>query len=349
MSKVLLIIGLAILLVIGGVVAIRYMTPAPTAPAKTPNTILIGFALGTLREDRWRTDLDLFTKKVESLGASVSSLSNDYDVPTQISQIDNLVNQGAKVIVVVPADSDKIAPAIEKAHEAGVKIIAYDRLINNATVDLYTSFDNVKVGVLEASGVTSVVSKGKFAYIGGSPADNNAFLLKQGSMSVLDPKIKSGDIKLVVDEFTPDWKPETAYQNLKKYLDTGGALDAVVAANDGTAFGVIQALTEKGLAGKVPVSGQDAELSACQRIVAGTQTLTIYKPIKALAEKTAELAVAMAKGQAPETTGVINNGKMDVPSYLLEPIPVTKANMMETIVKDGFHTAQEVYGTSTAQ
>jgi D-xylose transport system substrate-binding protein len=146
-----------------------------------------------------------------------------------------------------------------------------------------------------------------------------------------------------------DWNPDLAYKTIKNYLATGQSLDAVVAANDGTAFGVIQALAEKGLAGRVPVSGQDAELSACQRIIAGTQTSTVYKPIAAEADQAAAAAVAMAEGQSPAVNSTINNGQMDVPSYFLNPIIVNKSNMMETIVKDGFHTYDEVYNSQAAK
>jgi D-xylose transport system substrate-binding protein len=162
-------------------------------------------------------------------------------------------------------------------------------------------------------------------------------------MNILQPKIDSGEVNLVINKFTEEWKPEEAYKTIKSYLDSGKKLDAVVAANDGTASGVIRALKEAGLAGKIPVSGQDAELSASQRIVAGTQTSTVYKPIDSLAYKAAEIAVLMAKGQLPETADFLNNGKILVPSYFLEPILVTKKNIMSAIVLSGFHTYEEVY------
>lgn len=328
----------------------RTRQPAGAPQAQQGRTpIVIGFALGALREERWLTDESLFAKRAEQLGAVVVDENSDYDVPMQTTQIENLVSQGAKVIVVVAADSKAIAPAIEEAHNAGVKIIAYDRLIEDSDVDAYVSFDNVEVGKLQAEGVLAAVQKGNFAYIGGAPTDNNAFLVKQGSMAVLDPEIKSGAIKLVLDQFTPNWDPAEAYTTMKNYLASGKTVDAVVAANDGTAFGVIQALQEKGLAGTVPVSGQDAELSACQRIVQGTQTMTVYKPIQEEADAAAELAVAMAEGKAPAVTATVNNGKIDVPSYLLAPTAVTKANMEDTVIKDGFHTYAEVYQSSSTQ
>jgi D-xylose transport system substrate-binding protein len=341
MKKILLIVAL-LALVSAMVYYINLKLNAATLIiGKEP--VVIGFALGATREERWFMDRDLFVEKAQALGAVVDVSLSDYDPELQATQIENLVSQGVKVIVVIAADSDKIAPAINKAHQAGVKIIAYDHLINNADVDLYVSFDNVKVGRLEAESIVNVKDKGNFAYIGGSPTDNNSFLLKQGAMSVLDPKIKSGDINLVLDKFTDGWKPDEANKTIKNYLETGKNLDAVVAANDGTAFGVVQALHEKNLAGKIPVSGQDAELSACQRIVEGTQTSTVYKPIKSLAEQAAISAVAMANSQSPNINNSINNGFKDVPSFFLEPILVDKDNMENTVIKDGFHSQAEVY------
>lgn len=304
--------------------------------------VIIGFSLGTTREERWFTDRDLFVQRAKELGAVVNVTLSDYDAALQSSQIENLTIQGAKVIVVLPSDSQALAPAIAAAKAAGVKIIAYDRLIKDTAIDFYISFDNIKVGELEASSIVAVASSGAFAYIGGAPTDNNAFLLKQGAMKILEPKIKSGEIKLVVDEFMKDWNPDEAYKTIRNYLATGGKLDAIIAANDGTAFGAIQALKEKGLVG-IPISGQDAELAACQRIFTGTQTSTVYKPINSLAFKTAEIAVAMARGEAPETNSTINNGVADIPSFLIDSILVTKKNMMGTIIKDGFHTYEEVY------
>jgi D-xylose transport system substrate-binding protein len=314
--------------------------------ANYENSIRIGFSLGDLREERWQRDRDLFVAAAEKSGAYVQVTSANSDAALQNTQVENLIAQGVNVLVIAPYDGEKIASTIALAHKANIKVIAYDRLIKNSDVDFYVSFDNVKVGNMEASGVTAVKNSGNFAYIGGAPTDNNASLLKQGSMEVLTPLIKSGAVKLVVDQFTADWKPEVAYNTVKSYLATGGKLDAVVAANDGTAFGAIRALNEFNLAGKVPVSGQDAELAACQRVVLGTQTLTVYKPIPALAQKAAELAITLAKGAVPVANNKTNNGKIDVPSFFLDPIKVTKENMDATVIKDGFHTKDEIYNPS---
>ncbi|MBN2368654.1 substrate-binding domain-containing protein [Candidatus Woesearchaeota archaeon] len=311
------------------------------APAEDP--IVIGFSMADLRVERWQRDRDLFMEKAEELGASVVFVSADLDSDVQETQAENLILQGVDVIVIVAHDGEKAAAIVEKAHDAGIKVIAYDRLIKNSDLDYYISFDNVKVGEYEAQGVVDVVSSGDFAYLGGSPTDNNAFLVKEGSFNVLQPKIDSGDINLVLDVFNDGWKSEEAYRQLKAYLDEHKTLDAVVAANDGTALGAVQALKEFGLDGKVPVSGQDASLGACQMIVEGKQTVTVYKPLKSIADKAAEMAVAVAKGEAVETNQVVNNGKIDVPSYLLDVVGVTKDNMMETVIKDGFQPYEEVY------
>lgn len=347
MKKIIIAILVFAIFAIGGIIYLNRFLSQKENFLVGEKPVVIGFSLGTTREERWFKDRDLFVDRAQSLGAVVNVALSNYDVEKQISQIENLISQGVSVIVVVPSDSEKLSAVVKKANDAGVKIIAYDRLIKNSNVDLYISFDNAKVGELEAESVVSSVSRGKFAYIGGSPSDNNSILLKEGSMNILSPKIASGEIELVIDTFTPDWKPAEAYKTIKDYLNAGGVLDAVVAANDGTASGVIQALKEKGLSGKIPVSGQDAELSAVQRIVAGSQISTVYKPIKTLAYSAADIAVKMAKGQEIQTNSSIYNGSIMVPSYLLSPIVVVKDNIKDTIIKDDFHTFKEVYESTS--
>jgi len=323
----------------------KFLVPAsaPSQSANPNSTIRIGLLLGTLREERWLKDRDFFVAAAQKQGAYVQVMSANSDASLQITQAENLVSQGFNVLVVVPQDAASAAKIVEAAHKGNTKVIAYDRMITNSDLDFYVSFDSVKVGKMQAEGVVAVTNKGNFAYIGGSPTDKNATFLKEGSMTVLDPLIKNKSIKIVVDGFMTDWKPDEAYKTIKQYLASGGKLDAVVAANDGTAGGVIRALKEYKLEGKVPVSGQDAELSACQAIAQGTQTMTAYKPISALAGKAADIAVVLAKGGKPQSTGKVNNGKIDVTSYLLEPILVTKGTMDATVIKDGYQTREQVY------
>ncbi|GGG91053.1 D-xylose ABC transporter substrate-binding protein [Paenibacillus radicis (ex Gao et al. 2016)] len=306
--------------------------------------IKIGFSLDTLQEERWQKDRDLFKAAAQKLGADVEVLAANSDDAKQIAQAESLISQGVDILVVVPHNAEATAAIVEKAHEAGIKVLAYDRLIKNSDVDLYVSFDNERVGEMQAEAIVAKAPKGKYVYIGGSEADNNAHLFKKGAMNVLQKYIDSGDIQIVYDQWSKDWNPAAALSNMENALTANNnKIDAVVAANDGTAGGAIQALTAQGLAGKIPVSGQDAELAAAQRIIEGTQTMTVYKPIKALAEKAAELAVKLAKGEDVGADKKVNNGKIDVPSILLDPIAVTKDNIDATVIADGFHSKEDVY------
>ncbi|WNB91771.1 D-xylose ABC transporter substrate-binding protein [Bacillus sp. NEB1478] len=306
--------------------------------------IKIGFSMDTLLEERWLKDRNLFKKAVESLGAEVEILAANGDDSVQIAQAETLISQGVDLLVVVPHNAEAMAAIVKKAHLAGIKVMAYDRLVKNADIDLYVSFDNEKVGELQAKVITKLVPKGKYVYIGGAETDNNAHLFKKGVFEVLQPLINKGDITVVFDQWSKDWTPANARTNMEAALKANhNQIDAVIAANDATAGGVIQALASQGLAGKIPVAGQDAELSGVQRIVQGTQIMTVYKPIKLLTEEAAKLAVRMAKGEEIEANRKINNGKIEVQSVLLSPIAVDKRNIDETIIRDGFHSKEEVY------
>lgn len=326
---------------------------APTAPSepvkneennKEGDTIKIGFSMDTLEEERWQRDRDLFKSAVESLGAEVEIVAANEDEAVQILQAETLISQGVDLLVLVPNNAEATAAIVNKAHLAGIKVISYDRLVKNAEIDLYISFDNEKVGEMQAEAITKVVPKGKYVYIGGAATDNNAHLLKKGVFNILQPLIARGDITVVYDQWTTNWTPTNAYANMAAALKANNnQIDAVIAANDATAGGVIKALAAQGLAGKIPVTGQDADLAAVQRMVVGTQTMTVYKPLKLLAEEAAKLAVTMAKGESVETNRKVNNGKIVVPSVLLSPISVDAYNIEETIIQDGFHTKEDIY------
>lgn len=324
-------------------------TSASAQPAaggkKDDGKLIIGMSMDTLKEERWQKDRDIFSAKVKELGGEVKVLAANGDDATQMSQAEQLISQGVDVLVVIPHNAEATAPIVDKAHKEGIKVISYDRLIKNSEVDYYISFDNVRVGEMQAKAVTDKVNKGNFVYIGGADTDNNAHMFKQGAMNILNPLKEKGDIKIVYDQFSKDWKPEEALKNMENALTANkNNIQAVVAANDGTAGGVIQALAAQGLAGKIPVSGQDADLAAVQRIAEGTQTMTVYKPIKAIATKAAEMAVALAKdGKVGDAGKKVNNGKIDVPSILLDPIAVDKTNLADTVIKDGFHKLEDVY------
>ena len=306
--------------------------------------IKIGFSMDTLEEERWPRDRELFKEAVEALGAEVLISEAKGDEALQIVQAEQLLSEGIDLLVIVPHNAEATATIVKKAHSAGVKVISYDRLVMNSSVDLYISFDNELVGELQAQAITRLVPKGKYVYIGGANTDNNAHLLKKGVFNILQPYIDRGDIQIVYDQWTENWDPKKASANMKDALKiNNNDIAAVIAANDATAGGVIEALAAVGLAGKIPVAGQDADLAAAQRIVQGTQTMTVYKPIKTLAEEAAKVAIKMVKGEAIKANRKVNNGKLEVPSLLLLPIAVDEHNMDETIIADGFHSKNEVY------
>lgn len=322
-------------------------TKQESTAAKAPQNgkaIKIGLSMDDLRLERWQHDRDLFVAKAKELGAEVVVQSANGDDQTQFSQCENLIAQGVNVLVIIPHNGEAMAPIVEQAHKAGIKVLSYDRLITKSDVDYYISFDNIKVGEMQAEAIVKLVPKGNYFLMGGSPTDNNAKMFRAGQMKVLKPLIDQGDIKVVGDQWAKDWLPEEALKIMENGLTANNnKIDAVVASNDSTAGGAIQALAAQGLAGKVPISGQDAELAACQRIVEGQQTMTVYKPIKNLATAAADLAVKMGKGETLKADGVVNNGKIDVPSVLLAPVSVDAKNIVDTVIKDGFNKLEEVY------
>lgn len=302
--------------------------------------VIIGFSMDSLKEPIWKKNKESFIKKANELGAEVRVEQANSDDRLQLSQIDKLIAEGVNVLVVAPHDGEISAEAVEKAHKAGIKIIAYDRLIKNSNVDLYISIDNFKVGELQARELLKNVDNGNIAYVGGAPIDNNAVLFRDGAMKILK---ENKNINIVMDKYSADWKAEEAYNNIMELLKTNSDIKGIVCANDGTASGAIAALEKFSLSGKIPVTGLDSELSACQRIVEGKQLMTIYKPTKEISNKAAELAVKMAKGESIETNNKIFNGKVDVPSYFVDPIVVTKENMIDTVIKNDFHSFADVY------
>jgi D-xylose transport system substrate-binding protein len=318
-----------------------------TAPATTQNKtgkIRIGLSMDTLKEERWQKDRDIFVKRAEELGAEVLVQAADGKDETQVKQAESLLTQGIDVLVVIPHNGEVSATIVEAAKKRNVPVISYDRLIKNSDVDLYISFDNEKVGSMQAQYLVEKAPKGNYILIGGAPTDNNAQMFRAGQMKVLQPLIDKGDIKVVADQWARDWLAEEALKHTENALTMNNDnVAAVVASNDGTAGGVVQALNTKKLSGKVFVSGQDADLAALQRIVEGTQSMTVYKPVSILANRAAEAAVALAKKEKVEAPMKVNNGKIDVPSILLEPISVDKSNLDATVIKDGFHKREDVY------
>jgi D-xylose transport system substrate-binding protein len=307
---------------------------------------VIGLSLDTLKEARWQIDRDLFVGRAKELGAEVMVQSANSDDAAQMRDVQTLLTAGVDVLVLVPHDGKAMAKAVGLAHDAKIPVIAYDRMIRDSEPDLYLSFDNIRVGELQARFVVERLSgQGNIIRIYGAKTDNNAALFKQGQDKVLEPLIKAGQIKVIHEDWAEDWRPENAKRivNAAISANPGVKIDAVLASNDGTAGGAIQALSEEGLAGKVLVTGQDAELVALQRIVAGTQAMTIYKPLKNLAPRAVDVAAAMARGKPVVANSAVNNGKIDVPSVLSDVVVVTKDNIEQTVIADGFYTKQQIF------
>ncbi|WP_105638104.1 D-xylose ABC transporter substrate-binding protein [Cronobacter dublinensis] len=305
--------------------------------------IKIGMAIDDLRLERWQKDRDIFVSKAESLGAKVFVQSANGNEETQMSQIENMINRGVDVLVIIPYNGQVLSNVVAEAKREGIKVLAYDRMINNADIDFYISFDNEKVGEIQAQSLVEKVPQGNYFLMGGSPVDNNARLFRDGQMKVLKPFIDSGKIKVVGDQWVDGWLPENALKIMENALTANNnKIDAVVASNDATAGGAIQALSAQGLAGKVAISGQDADLAGIKRIMTGTQTMTVYKPITQLANTAAEVAVELGNDKQPKSDATLNNGLKEVPARLLTPIKVDKSNIESTVIKDGFHKKSDL-------
>ena len=294
-------------------------------------------------------DRPLFTAKLkaECPNCELIYSNADQDAAKQQQQAEAAITKGADVLVLDPVDSASAASVVTRAKQSNIPVISYDRLITDADVDFYISFDNEQVGKLQAESLVEALgdpSGKQIVMINGAPTDNNAKLFKAGAHSVLD----SSGVKVGKEYDTPDWSPDKAQTQMEQAITAlgKGSIDGVYAANDGTGGGAIAAMKSAGIdPQKIPVTGQDAELAAIQRILAGEQYMTVYKAIKPEAEAAATLAVALANGkQAP--SGLINgktdNGRKQVPSVLLKPVAVTKDNVADTVIADNFYKASEV-------
>ena len=308
---------------------------------------VIGLSMDTLKEERWIADRDLFRARAEALGAEVLVESANSDDTRQLRDVESLITRGIDALVIIPHNGAAMARAVEMAHAEGIPVLSYDRLITGADTDLYITFDNLKIGQLQARFLAErlpAAGKLRVVRIYGAKTDNNALLYKQGQDEILQPLIAAGRVEVVHEDWAEDWKPENAKKITNAAITKAGqGIDAILASNDGTAGGAIQALIEEGLAGKVLVTGQDADLAACQRIVHGSQTMTVYKPLKQLAAHAAELAVKLAERRPLIARAETDNGKVRVPSVLLDIVAVTRDNMRETVIRDGFRKEADVF------
>ena len=290
-----------------------------------------------------------FEAGVKQLDPSIQVLYENAQgsAATQQQQAESAITNGASVLVLDPVDSKAAATIVNEAQQQGVKVISYDRMITNAAVDYYVSFDNVKVGELQGQYIADHTKKdGTVVMIDGAQTDNNGLQFAQGAHNVLDPLFKNGSLKLGYETYTPNWDPANGLREMEQALTKlNNHVDGVLSANDGLAGSIIQALKAQGLAGKVPVTGQDATNAGLHDIMLGTQSMTVYKAVPKEAAAAAQLAVDLATGQQPPSTfinGHVNNGAKDVPAVLLQPIVVTKANIQSTVIQDGFTTMDKI-------
>ena len=302
----------------------------------------IGLTLGTLKEDRWIKDSGLLRAKAAEYGVDLIVLNANNNDNDQIEQVKYLLKQEIDVLMIVPTDYKAAAEAVSLAKAKGVPVISYDRLVQNANVDLYISFDNFKVGQIMAQTVVDEQVQ-DLLIINGAKSDNNTNMIKQGYDSILKPYIESGEINLIEEYWATNWLKEEAFRYTEETLKSDVKPDAIISGNDSLAEAAFEALSEYRLSGEVILVGQDADLTACQRIVEGTQLMTVYKPIDDLVTIAIEMAIKLANGEKIETKATMNDGIYDIKCLFLEPVAVDKSNIDETIIKDGFHLKSDVY------
>ena len=306
----------------------------------------IGVSWSNFQEERWKTDEAAIKAAIEKAGGTYVSADAQSSPAKQLTDIESLIARGAKGLIVLAQDSDAIRPAVEKAVAEGIPVVGYDRLIEIPQV-FYLTFDNVEVGRLQAREVMKVKPEGNYVFIKGSGADPNANFLFQGAMEVLKPAIDAGKIKNVGEAYTDGWLPANAQRNMEQFLTkNNNKVDAVVASNDGTAGGAIAALDAQGLAGSVPVSGQDADKAALNRVALGTQTVSVFKDARELGRNAAEIALELANGKKlNEIKGSMswNLGpkKQNMTAIFLKPVAITKDNL-DVVINAGWVTKDVV-------
>ena len=312
---------------------------------QNPKPVSVGFMLHALDKERWESDRDFFVNKVRELGGTVTVVEAGNVAETQLEQARKLLAEGVSVLVVVPVDQFAAAQIVEEAHKKNVPVISYDRLILNCDLDYYVSTDNVEIGELQASYLTTIKPEGKFALIGGAKSDHNSQFLYLGHMNVLAPLIEKGDVNVVLNTFTESWEENEGYAIARDFLvKPDSQPDAFIAGNDAIAIGVIKALDEAGIAGNVLVAGMDADLANLQEIVKGNQTCTVYKPIEKMATAAAEIAMKLGKGEECERSfQTVSNGNKLVPSYLFNGVVVNKQNLKLTVVSEGYQKEEEIF------
>jgi D-xylose transport system substrate-binding protein len=305
----------------------------------------IGFSMATVKEERWQRDHDAFQARCKHLDVDCPITVADNSSSRQSNDVDNLLTQGIDVLVIAPQNATDAAAMVDKAKAMGIPVISYDRLINSTKLDLYISHQVPIIGRKMAEYALEKAPDGNYLMVYGASTDNNAHIMKKEQLEVLKPATDKGAIKIVAEEFIDDWKPDLAMNFVENILTReSDNIKAIVCSNDGMAGGVVSALEKRGLAGKVLVTGQDAQLDALQRIAEGKQSMTVYKAIIPLANGAVDAAIKLAKKEPLETKPFRNDANgSDVPSILLEVVAVDKNNLMRTVIKDRYAKVEDVY------
>ena len=303
--------------------------------------IQIGMSFDSFVIERWQRDRDIFVSTAKELGAEVNVQNANGDLEQQKKQINYFIDKGMDVIVIICIDSKGLTEEVQRAKDAGIKIIAYDRLLMDSDIDLYITFDNEEVGTMMGQAlVDNGLAGGKVLMLGGSAVDSNVTMVEKGFRKVME----DNQVTILDSMHADGWKAELASAYVYDHMDVVSEADAIMCGNDDLASKVVHALKEKRMAGDIMVVGQDADLEACQRIVEGTQVMTVYKPVEKLAQKAAECAVLLAENkELPKETVTIENGAYEVPYIGLEPISVDKNNINDVIIGSGFHLKEDVY------
>jgi D-xylose transport system substrate-binding protein len=304
----------------------------------------IGFLMDSLIEERWGRDRDIFLSRANLRGAEVIVQFSEGDSELQTKQLYYLLNQDVDVLVIVASDPFSLAEPIQDAKRAGVPVMLYERLVFNSGADLYLAYDGLSAGMQQAQGILNEIEKGSIVIYNGLANDIYAEEVHAGIMQVLSDPIANGDIT-IIDDYWPQniTDNEEAFEYMSSILEDNTHISGIITINDLQAEAVIQALAVNRLSGTTTVIGADADIAACQRIVEGSQYMTIYKPIEFIASTAADLAVYMAKKESFTIHNAINDGTFRVPYYKLPPVAVDISNINETVIKDGFHFKEDVY------
>ena len=296
--------------------------------------IIVGVSWSNFQEERWKTDEAAIKAELDALGAKYISADAQSSSSKQLSDVESLIAQGATSLIILAQDAQAIGPAVQAAADEGIPVVGYDRLIEDPRA-FYLTFDNVEVGRMQARAVLAAAPTGRYVMIKGSPTDPNADFLRGGQQEIIQAAIDAGDITIVGESYTDGWLPANAQRNMEQILTSvDNGVDAVIASNDGTAGGAVAALAAQGMDG-IPVSGQDGDHAALNRVAKGTQTVSVWKDARALGKEAAKIAVSLAKGT--QMTGVMNSvswtspAGTDMNAVFLAPVPVTKDNLEDVV------------------